>query len=355
MLSRDSVKYEFSWMATRRQWQRGAFTLVELLVVIAIIGILIALLLPAVQAAREAARRSSCTNNLKQIGLSLQNYESAKKKFPAGRYGSDGSGGNCKPCSQMPTVIQLQATSGFVTLLPFIEESGLYEMAKVDEIGLWLEDTSPNVNAWRVNPQLQFVVNRPSVLVCPSDRSEPFLKDVNYGGNDLAPLGIRPAVGSYAFCQGTIGPTGSNDTTKCGNTGMFIYCIPRTRRQIMDGTSKTFAVGEVVASDTKEGVNIWSKSSRFQSCLRTTVNSLNTPPGNYGTARNDDTSATGPAWHNGAFGSDHSGGANFVYADGHVTFVSENVDSFAYQATATISRAMQRAIDGSIDLAEPIQ
>jgi prepilin-type N-terminal cleavage/methylation domain-containing protein/prepilin-type processing-associated H-X9-DG protein len=329
---------------------RRAFTLVELLVVIAIIGILIALLLPAVQAAREAARRSQCTNNLKQIGLALQNYESAKKKFPAGRFGCEGSIANtCSRCAELPPLQQIQATSGFITLLPYLEDSSLFVLAKVHLEGIWPESGT----SWKDTERLQLVVKRPSVFVCPSDRSEPFLKDVNYGGNDLAPEGIRPAVGSYAFSTGTIGPTTTSDLAKCGNTGMFVYGIPRTRRLILDGMSKTFAVGEVVASDTNDGVNIWSKASRFQSCLRTTLNSLNTPPGDP-VARNDGTSSS-PANHNGAFGSDHKGGANFVYADGHVTFVSEIVAQFAYQAASTINRATQRGPDGSIDLAEPVQ
>jgi prepilin-type processing-associated H-X9-DG protein len=324
--------------------------LVELLVVIAIIGIVIALLLPAVQAAREASRRSSCTNNLKQIGLALLNYESAKKEFPAGRFGCEGSlSGTCARCADLTALQQIQATSGFITLMPYLENSSLHTLAKVHADGLWPESGT----AWKDADRRQLVVQRPSILVCPSDRSDAFLKDVNYAGNDFAPEGIRPAVGSYAFCAGTIGPTSTNDLAKCGNTGMFLYGIPRTRRQIVDGTSKTFAVGEVIASDTNEGVNIWSKAVRFQTCLRTTVNALNTPPGEP-IARNDGGSGP-PANHNGAFGSDHKGGANFVYADGHVTFVSEIVAQSAYQAASTINRASSKAPDGSIDLANPVQ
>ncbi|MEX0643299.1 MAG: DUF1559 domain-containing protein [Pirellulales bacterium] len=324
------------------------FTLVELLVVIAIIGVLVALLLPAIQAAREAARRASCTNNLKQIGIALLNYESTRKKFPPGRYGGDGSGGKCDPCKLLPAGVRVQATSGFVLLLPYLEGTNLYDLANVDVDGLW-QETGTYEMSWRDANRKQLVVQRPPVLVCASDRSEPFLKDVNYGGNDLGPE-IAPAVGSYAFSSGTIGPPTVSDLTKCGNTGMFVYGIPRRLRQISDGTSKTFAVGEVVASDTSDGVNIWTKAVRLQTCLRTTVNPLNTPPGDPTYPNRTD----GGVVHNAAFGSDHPSGASFVYADGHVSFISDNVDLFAYQATSTISRATSQAADGTSDKADPL-
>ncbi|MCC7474823.1 MAG: DUF1559 domain-containing protein [Pirellulales bacterium] len=325
------------------------FTLVELLVVIAIIGILVALLLPAIQAAREAARRSQCVNNLKQIGTALLNYESARKKYPPARYGSDGSGGKCNPCKLLPATVREQATSGFVLLMPYMEGSELFTLAKVDLDGLW-QDGPTYEMTWRDADRKRLVVLRPPVLVCPSDRSGPVLQDINYEGNDLAAEGVNPAIGSYAFSQGTIGPPLTSDT-KCGNTGMFLYCIPRVLRQISDGTSKTFCVGEVVASDTNDGVNIWSKAVRLQSCMRTTTNPLNAPPGDqtypYVTA--------GTAIQIASFGSDHSAGANFVYVDGHVSFISDNVDINAYQAASTINRATTKASDGTFDVADPVQ
>jgi prepilin-type N-terminal cleavage/methylation domain-containing protein/prepilin-type processing-associated H-X9-DG protein len=328
---------------------RRAFTLVELLVVIAIIGILIALLLPAVQAAREAARRSSCTNNLKQMGLALQNYESAKKKFPAGRYGGETASYSatsaCAACNRVPVVVREQATSGFVILLPYIEDSSLFALSKVDELGLWHED--PATFPWATisppdqDPQVQFVRARPPVLVCPSDGSEAGIKNINWGGNDLAGKSVRPATGSYAFCMGTIGPTSTNSTMKCANTGMFVYCIPRTRKQLLDGTSKTFAIGEVIGSDTVANVNMWTKAVRLQTCLRTTVNAINVvnDPSFPNLAVADSSLPSGTAYQNGAFGSDHKGGSHFVFADGHVSFISEIIASDTYSALATIDKS----------------
>src|SRR4029077_10399054 len=104
--------------------RKRAFTLVELLVVIAIIGILIALLLPAINAARESGRRSQCANNQKQLGLGFVTYEAALGTFPPGRSGYDGSGApnnNNVPCSAR------SGTSGFVYILPYIELGDIYK------------------------------------------------------------------------------------------------------------------------------------------------------------------------------------------------------------------------------------
>src|SRR5215204_3688540 len=102
----------------RRGVARGGFTLVELLVVIAIIGILIALLLPAIQAAREAARRSQCTNNMKQLGIGVLNYESARKKLPPP--------GQCDSTGGATTTYMIYSIA--TTILPFIEQSAVYDM-----------------------------------------------------------------------------------------------------------------------------------------------------------------------------------------------------------------------------------
>jgi len=102
-------------------FKRRAFTLVELLVVIAIIGILIALLLPAVQAAREAARRSQCTNNLKQIGLALHNYHDVQRSFPLGAYTGVG-----------PVYGHLSGTNWRTEILPYLEQGALYSKLTFD-------------------------------------------------------------------------------------------------------------------------------------------------------------------------------------------------------------------------------
>ena len=159
----------------KRYFRLKGFTLVELLVVIAIIGILIALLLPAVQAAREAARRSQCTNNIKQLGLGLQNYHDVNKSFPALQWQamSNTAGGSG---------VYL---SGKVGLLPFIEQAPLYNTISTSPFsygGMAVLTSTPTVVAspLTANP----FTTRIKAFNCPSDGN--FLQVPNPG--PMAPL-----------------------------------------------------------------------------------------------------------------------------------------------------------------------
>jgi prepilin-type N-terminal cleavage/methylation domain-containing protein/prepilin-type processing-associated H-X9-DG protein len=329
------MRYTDNVNTERRKRSHSAFTLVELLVVIAIIGILIALLMPAIQAAREAARRSSCTNNLKQIGLGLNTYESANKKFPPGRKGCDGitqSSSDRHPNPLVPnykvnnnvtcandTTQQRLGYSTFVFILPFIELRGLYQNFDLPTLWVTTVPLDPNSKNGRA------VMNRPPEFVCPADNS-PAISTIKGEANDDAGTG---ASGSYAVVSGTLGSLhgpGNNYRIKIDNDGPFIYKRAYSRNDIADGVSHTFFVGEL-----KDGFCKWSAGQRLTS-MRMTDNPLNTPPGQPpgGVFTGSDGNA-----ENGAFGSRHFGGANFCFGDGHVTFVPDAIDFALYQALST--------------------
>jgi prepilin-type N-terminal cleavage/methylation domain-containing protein/prepilin-type processing-associated H-X9-DG protein len=329
--------------------QNRGFTLVELLVVIAILGILIALLLPAVQAAREAARRSSCTNNLKQVGLAILNFESARKKFPPGRvtqgrnnYAPD------NPCYPYNVASNQQSNlaSGFVVLLPYIEGGTLYSLASgVEEFNTFMVLWNDKGTPWRDEPRRQLIETPVSVYLCPSYDGESVL-DLSSTDPGYTPP-MKAAVGAYALCLGSgkppLDPPSHSTSVKCKNDGMFFYGKHRKRGEITDGTSKTFAGGEVKHVSTLDGTgpNLWSYAYANASSLRSTTNPMNLPPCNSTVSAgiscgNAYTSSAGPTF-NGSFGSEHSGGANFVYVDGHVSFISENVVHSIYQNTASIA------------------
>jgi prepilin-type N-terminal cleavage/methylation domain-containing protein/prepilin-type processing-associated H-X9-DG protein len=321
--------------------KRTAFTLVELLVVIAIIGILVALLLPAIQAAREAARRSQCVNNLKQSGIALLNHESAQKFLPAGRRGCDNwlsSPGLCG-CSSIPE--KEDGASVFVSLLPYMENARLYELMHWEKGGVWSYVTAPTDYSMFFSDleKKQAVTTRIPEMVCPSSKAAPTCETC-IGPAYVVGQDNLGSTGSYAAMQGTLNinsppipPATSSGSNRCINNGLFVYKLTRKIKKITDGTSKTVAFGEVKGEDTTGGFNVWSQAFRDGSGMRHTLNAINTPPGTPTSGSTVDC-RYGPCW-NGAFGSDHPGGANFCMADGHVTFITDDIDPDSYRAIAT--------------------
>ena len=314
---------------------RGAFTLVELLVVIAIIGVLVALLLPAVQAAREAARRSQCQNNLRQISLAALNYEQTTGELPPGRLGCDFANqpaiGAKTYCNRDPLQ---SAASGFVFILPYLEQQSLYDLLDVNGVGIWLHQGNWDTSWFTTNPAAKDGVEQVlDSFRCPTDQSEEILAEM-----ETRPE-LSPAVSSYALNMGTRGVNnGNGGSTKFENDGVFMYARRFQLRQISDGLSNTYLGGEVADGHLFNGsfrkyVNLWSRGSRYVSSLRTTENPLNslllvTSGQLEANSNNDDLAA-------GTFGSYHPGGAHFAYMDGHVAFISESIDFDAYQATST--------------------
>jgi prepilin-type N-terminal cleavage/methylation domain-containing protein/prepilin-type processing-associated H-X9-DG protein len=315
-------------MAPMKQKNRRGFTLVELLVVIAIIGILVALLLPAIQAAREAARRAQCTNNLKQLGIAINNYHDTFKQLPIGNHSC------CVGTWQM-------------SILGFIEERQLGEMYT------WLPKDSPvylipkyyyDSSTAPVN-NLQVVKSRIATLTCPSDTPQ-----VTTGGNGITPgITLHNYVANYGntshvgiSCPGLLSATCVKflGSPFIGYDGVPTDERPVTFRKIIDGLSKTMAFTETVQGESGDlrGLTWWGWSAGFESfatpngsdpdymqqtayCVQTGANPPCQP-------------ASGPKF--GAVArSRHTGGVNVVMCDGSVQFVIDNIDFAIWQAAST--------------------
>jgi prepilin-type N-terminal cleavage/methylation domain-containing protein/prepilin-type processing-associated H-X9-DG protein len=299
-------------MVNDRFMRRAAFTLVELLVVIAIIGILVSMLLPAVQSAREAARRLECKNNLKQLGLALHTYHTAHDAFPAAASISVPSQCSSGDCRGNPI---------YMVLLPYLEQGNIE--AKYSYTQNW--GTAGWTDPARDTPL--------SVYRCPSESkfSEFPFRRVYFavtGGKTLTVHNWRGDV----FVD-----------------GLFAVNQWRSISQVRDGTSNTLAIGESV-HPAKFGMGPgygvaaqggpcpwWDSVACAQSgncatsyqSLGRSVRSAKHPINANILPMTDDEENDAP------FGSYHSGGASFVFADGHVDFLSETIDTVTYQNLST--------------------
>lgn len=287
----------------------SGFTLVELLVVIAIIGVMVGLLLPAVQAAREAARRMQCSNNLKQIGLALHNYHDTFKVFPAG-YIVD-----------LPVTANAEGWGWGALILPFIEQNALHEQIGVSRRSLRAALTTGNV----FRPLFETTVTS---YICPSDtgyapgylaENRPFNGGVGTVAGGLA-VPVRPPLSNY------IGVSGHRDVVGIvENTGVFFGNSRVRFGDITDGTSNTIAVGERETQRSFSGTWIGVRNPQGGSTAGVNVVIGHSHPKindvTLANAWNTDRIGTGEG-----FSSLHPGGAQFVLADGSVRFISESID-----------------------------
>lgn len=304
----------------RLKTRRFAFTLVELLVVIAIIGILIALLLPAVQAAREAARRMSCANRLKQLGLALHNYHDTYKAFPFGTRQDD-------PANTLPnrpwTAGDHRKGSMLVKLLPYIEQAPLYEKL----------DFKFDVNVQLAT--LGFGPGEPPTIRCPSDT----YVNTGRGQSSYAPsMGNQRMPGrSCSVYPGNnfgTGPTGHGSTGSGQNiSGVFgRWCWWSAKfRDIRDGTSSVIMMGEILPYCGDHHRGGWNNPNALWTATTAPINfptCRDVPPGFAGT---DGCNADGNWQTSQGFKSKHPGGAQFVFCDGSVHFLAETINYITYQ------------------------
>jgi prepilin-type N-terminal cleavage/methylation domain-containing protein len=272
----------------------SGFTLVELLVVIAIIGTLVGLLLPAVQAARESARRSQCSNNMKQVALGLQNYADANKALP--------------PSATNGTV-DTRGRKGFswmLLLLPYIEHTSLFNVINQYQEPMWLNAQDAALARMPI-PQ----------FICPTDKVG-VLEPEAYVNSPAAWMTMRSSKSNYLANGGSRDYWGGTiDQQLRASLGAFRKVKGAAFKDFTDGLSETFLIGEVGGptvnpSEANLMPGIWTATANQNNgqheIQRWTANKLNAG-----------------VW--GSFGSYHLGGANFALADASVRFVDDMIQA----------------------------
>lgn len=308
-------------MSPQHRRRLHGFTLVELLVVIAIIGVLIALLLPAVQAARAAARQTSCRNNMRQIGIALHNYHNAHQTLPSGWIGIDA----------ITRRASVQGEPGWAwgaLLLPYLEQQASATSVVRYERPV-MDDSHETARTWVL-----------SVFKCPADVGEDVFdlhaEDEHDHEHDededdheeehgeiLAQLAAANYVGSFGTtdihpCSHL--PVGQS----CNSNGIFYHNSTTRFRDIRDGLSQTFMVGERWS---EHGRSAWiGIVPEGEETLSRIVGTTDHVPNHEGGHFDD-------------FGSYHSGGCHFVLADGSVHFIASTIELTVYQSLATRSDA----------------
>ncbi|QDT52029.1 hypothetical protein Pan44_00360 [Caulifigura coniformis] len=302
---------------------RSAFTLVELLAVIAVIAILVALLLPAVQQARESSRRTHCRNNLKQLGIAIHSYESAFRQFPPGAVRVDFTTGNRY---RMPFILQI---------LPQLDLAVLFNQADLSKS--WHQGTNANLP-----------LNPIPVYVCPTDPTS---------GSQL--MNPREAFGNYGLNWGMhryldLDGNGSSSNEPGGSVPV---CSPfglnygATISRIKDGTSNTLAMMEMLKGIGAGGVDrrgrIWNDDSNcYQISTRLTPNSrasdyceiatcIDNPRFNLPYEPAPELTATGRGQSALASRSHHVGGVQVLLCDGSVRWSADSIDLTTWQALST--------------------
>ncbi len=312
-------------MNTKRACRRNAFTLVELLVVIAIIGILVAMLLPAVQAAREAARRMQCGNNLKQMGLAIHNYADSYRSFPSGFITN---------FPQDETVLERSNWGWGALILPYLELGTVKDQLNVGTVTLHANLATPVGLAVLQTPLTAFV--------CPSDTGAPlnnfdetqadspggsattYRRYVTSNGSDKIFIAKSNYVGVACSSISTTPPVNTNRYGPA--TGVLYQNSSVSFSEILDGTSNTLLVGE--RSYRSKNLNVGAGNalgfsaevSGYGSRNRSILGVLGIPYGGI----NFTTSAR--VHQTRGFHSQHPGGAQFVLCDGSARFVSDTID-----------------------------